>query len=115
MATKTSRRPRSGRSHAATSGRTPAKSGKRWSKRVMERSDALDLEAGVFTKGSARAIALSLKRSAEASRRRKADPYRSAMSMLSFQINRSGKNLTAERRRVLNRAKQELRTAFGRS
>lgn len=81
----------------------------------MERSDALDLEAGVFTKGSAREIALSLKRSAESSRRRKTEPYRSAMSMLSFHINRSGKNLTAERRRILNRAKQELRTAFGRS
>lgn len=81
----------------------------------MEKSDALDLERGVFTKGSPRAIALSLKRSAESSRRRKSEPYRSAMSMLSFHINRGGKNLTPERRRVLNQAKQELRRAFGRS
>lgn len=80
----------------------------------MQRSDALDLEPGVFTKGSPRAIALSLKRSAESSRRRKAEPFRSAMSMLSFHINRGGKNLTPERRRVLDRAKQELRAAFGR-
>lgn len=113
MATKTSRRQRSGRSHAATPKHAPAKAS-RWSKRVTQTSDALDLEAGVFTKGSARQIALSLKRSAESSRRRKAEPYRSAMSMLSFQINRAGKNLSPERRRVLNRAKQELRTAFGR-
>lgn len=80
----------------------------------MQTSDALDLEAGVFTKRSPRAIALSLKRSAESSRRRKAEPYRSAMSMLSFHINRSGKSLSPERRRVLNQAKQELRAAFGR-
>lgn len=80
----------------------------------MQTSDALDLEAGVFTKRSPRAIALSLKRSAESSRRRKAEPYRSAMSMLSFHINRSGKSLSPERRRVLDRAKQELRAAFGR-
>jgi Protein of unknown function (DUF3175) len=81
----------------------------------MQTSDALDLEAGVFTKRSPRAIALSLKRSAESSRRRKAEPYRSAMSMLSFHINRSGKSLSPERRRVLDRAKQELRAAFGRN
>jgi hypothetical protein len=81
----------------------------------MEKSDALDLESGVFTKRSPRAIALSLKRSAEASGRRKAEPYRSAMSMLSFHINRAGKGLTPERRRVLNEAKQELREVFGRS
>jgi hypothetical protein len=81
----------------------------------MERSDALDLEPGVFTKSSPRAIALSLKRSAESSQRRKAEPFRSAMSLLSFHINRSGKGLSAERRRVLDRAKQELRAVFGRS
>lgn len=80
----------------------------------MQRSDALDLEPGVFSKGSPRAIALSLKRSAESSRRRKSEPYRSAMSMLSFHINRGGRNLSAERRRVLNEAKQELRAVFGR-
>jgi uncharacterized protein DUF3175 len=81
----------------------------------MQRSDALDLESGVFTRKSPRAIALSLKRSAEASRRRKSTPFRSAMSMLNFHINRSGKSLSPERRRVLDRAKQELRAAFGRS
>jgi hypothetical protein len=81
----------------------------------MEKSDALDLESGVFTKRSPRAIALSLKRSAEASARRKSEPYRSAMSMLSFHINRAGRSLSPERRRVLNQAKQELRQVFGRS
>jgi len=81
----------------------------------MEKSDALDLESGVFTKRSPRAIALSLKRSAEASARRKSEPYRSAMSMLSFHINRAGRSLSPERRRVLNEAKQELREVFGRS
>ena len=81
----------------------------------MQRSDALDLEPGVFTKASPRAIALSLKRSAESSRRRKSEPFRSAMSMLSFHINRGGRNLAPERRRVLDQAKQELRAVFGRS
>jgi hypothetical protein len=81
----------------------------------MQTSNALDLEPGVFTKSSPRAIALSLKRSAESSRRRKSEPYRSAMSMLSFHINRAGKSLTPERRRVLDRAKQELRAVFGRN
>ncbi len=79
----------------------------------METSDALDLETGVF-KGSPRAIAASLKRSAERSRRRKAEPFRSAMSMLNFYINRGGRNLTASRRRVLEQAKEELRGLFGR-
>ena len=81
----------------------------------MQTSDALDLEPGVFTRKSPRAIALSLKRSAESSRRRKSAPFRSAMSMLNFHINRSGRSLSPERRRVLDRAKQELRAAFGRS
>jgi len=81
----------------------------------MQTSDALDLESGVFTKRSPRAIALSLKRSAEASKRRKSEPYRSAMSMLSFHINRAGKSLSPERRRILNEAKQQLREIFGRS
>jgi hypothetical protein len=80
----------------------------------MARSDALDLETGVFTLRSPRQVALSLKRSAEASHRRKASPFQSAMSMLNFEINRGGKNLSAERRRVLNRAKDELRRAFHR-
>jgi hypothetical protein len=74
----------------------------------------MDLEAGVFTKRSARQVALSLKRSAERSDRRKSTPFRSAMSMLNFEINRGGRNLSTERRRVLNDAKSELRKAFGR-
>lgn len=80
----------------------------------MQRSDAMDLETGVFTKRSARQVALSLKRSAERSDRRKSTPFRSAMSMLNFEINRGGRSLSAGRRRVLNDAKSELRKAFGR-
>jgi hypothetical protein len=80
----------------------------------MARSDAMDLETGVFKSRSAKQVALSLKRSAEASHRRKASPFQSAMSMLNFEINRGGKNLSAERKRVLNRAKDELRKAFHR-
>ena len=81
----------------------------------MRTSNALDLERGVFTKRSPRQIALSLKRSADRSRRRKSDPYRSAMSMLSFHINRSGRQLSAERKHVLNAAKRELRDLYGRT
>jgi hypothetical protein len=88
---------------------------RRWSQHVTETSNALDLESGVFNLPDARAIARSLKRSAEHSRRRKSDPYRSAMSMLTFYVNRAGKNLPEERRRVLERAKDELRSLFGRS
>jgi Protein of unknown function (DUF3175) len=86
---------------------------KRWSRDVNEKSDALDLEPGVFTKSSPRAIAESLKRSAEHSTRRKSDPYRSAMSMLTFYINRAGKNLPRENRDRLEAAKGELRSLFG--
>jgi hypothetical protein len=81
---------------------------------VAETSDALDLDESVFTRG-ARAIARSLKRSAEQSRRRKAGPYRSAMSMLSYYINRGGRNISAARKRRLEQAKRELRSLFGRS
>ena len=88
---------------------------KRWSLEVTEHSDALDLERNVFTLDDPKEIAASLKRSADKSRRRKSDPYRSAMSMLTFYINRAGTNLPAQRRRVLERAKDELRKAFGRS
>ncbi|MGH8325485.1 MAG: DUF3175 domain-containing protein [Steroidobacteraceae bacterium] len=90
------------------------KAGTRWSQHVMQTSDALDLEPGVFLRRTSREIALSLKRSAEASRRRKSEPYRSAMSMLTFHVNRAGKGLTPERRRVLNQAKDELRAVFHR-
>lgn len=88
---------------------------KRWSQDVTEKSDALDLEPGVFTKSSPRAIAESLKRSAQRSTRRKSDPYRSAMSMLTFYINRAGKNLSQPSRERLEAAKAELRAAFGKS
>ena len=88
---------------------------KKWSAEVMKHSNALDLEKNVFTKRDPHAIALSLKRSAEHSRRRKASPYQSAMSMLTFEINRGGKNLSASRRDVLERAKDELRKVFGRA
>jgi len=87
---------------------------KRWSRDVTEKSDALDLEPSVFTKESPRRIAESLKRSAEHSKRRKSDPYRSAMSMLTFYINRAGKNLPKQRRERLESAKDELRALFGR-
>lgn len=89
--------------------------GRYWSGRVTRESNALDLEAKVFGRRSPAAIAASLKRSAERSRRRKSSPYRSAMSMLTFYINRAGKNLSAGRRRILERAKGELRKAFGRT
>ncbi len=84
----------------------------RWSQRVTEESDALTLDRGVFTKGSPRAIAQSLKRSAERSQRRKSSPYRSAMSMLTFYINRGGKGLSAARKKTLERAKDELRLLY---
>jgi hypothetical protein len=85
----------------------------RWSARVTRESNALDLDKGVFTWKDPKRIAASLKRSAELSRRRKADPYRSALSMLTFYINRAGKNVPATRRKVLERAKAELRRQFG--
>lgn len=86
---------------------------RRWSQAVTERSNALDLEAQVFTR-SPKAIARSLKRSAEKSRRRKSSPFRSAMSMLSFFENRAGRNLPPGRRRALRQAKDELRKLYGR-
>jgi len=92
-----------------------AKSNRRWSHRVMETSNALDLEPGVFKSASPRRIAASLKRSAEASSRRNAGPFQSAMSMLNFYINRAGRSLPAKQKRVLTQAKQELRRQFGRA
>jgi Protein of unknown function (DUF3175) len=89
-------------------------SGRRWSQRVTRESDALDLEGGVFSQRDPKRIAASLKRSAERSRRRKSSPYRSALSMLTFYINRAGKKLPAGRRKTLQRAKVELRRQFGR-
>ncbi|HVD82821.1 MAG TPA: DUF3175 domain-containing protein [Bradyrhizobium sp.] len=103
----TSRRKRPGASRRTTSPR------RRWSRAVTEHSDALTLEGGVFTSKDPRRIAASLKRSAERSRRRKADPFRSALSMLTFYINRAGKNLPAARKKILMQAKDELRKQFG--
>jgi hypothetical protein len=89
-------------------------SSRRWSARVTKESNALDLKGGVFKLRDPKRIAASLKRSAERSRRRKSNPYRSALSMLTFYINRAGKNLPASRRKTLQRAKAELRKQFGR-
>jgi hypothetical protein len=86
----------------------------KWSAAVTRNSDALDLERKVFAHDKPKDIAKSLKRSAERSKRRKSTPYQSAMSMLTFYINRAGKKLPKTRLRVLERAKGELRKAFGR-
>jgi hypothetical protein len=94
--------------------RKQTKPRKRWSARVTRESDALDLEQDVFRKKDPRAIARSLKRSAERSTRRKSAPFRSAMSMLNFYMNRAGDNLGASQAKVLNAAKDELRRLFGR-
>ncbi|MFZ1907000.1 MAG: DUF3175 domain-containing protein [Steroidobacteraceae bacterium] len=103
------------KTRAKTRSRTAAKkTTRRWSAKVTKTSDALDLKPGIFTQRSARAIASSLKRAALASHRRKAEPFRSAMSMLNFEINRAGRGLTGDQRRTLERAKVELRKLFGR-
>ena len=115
--TSPSRRKSSRKTSASRGGptrRAPAKPArKRWSQRVTEKSDALDLEGGVFKLTSAKKIAQSLKRSAERSRRRKAGAYRSALSMLTFYINRAGKNLPSRQKDRLQRAKGELKQLFG--
>jgi hypothetical protein len=96
--------------------RRKSKSGtRRWSGRVTRESNALDLKGGVFTLSDPKKIAASLKRSAEHSKRRKAEPYHSAMSMLTFFINRAGKNLPAKRRKTLEQAKAELKKQFHRA
>jgi hypothetical protein len=87
---------------------------KRWSQRVTQESDALDLRRGVFTLRDPKKIAASLKRSAEHSSRRRTGAYRSALSMLTFYINRAGKTLPSAQRNRLERAKDELRKQFGR-
>jgi hypothetical protein len=99
---------------AASRTRRKSRQPKRWSAAVTRNSDALDLESKVFAKRTPGEIARSLKRSAEHSTRRKSAPYRSAMSMLTFYINRAGKNLPKSRLRKLEQAKDELRKAFGR-
>ena len=92
---------------------TRPKRSRKWSAAVMKRSNALDLEPGVFTKRNPRQIALSLKRSAMRSKRRKGTPFQSAMSMLNFHINRAGKGLTGMQKTRLGRTKGELRKLFG--
>jgi hypothetical protein len=91
-----------------------AKAASKWSAEVTEHSDALALEPAVFEKDDPKAVAMSLKRSADRSRKRKAEPFRSAMSMLTFYINRAGKSLPSRRRKILEAAKDELRSAYGR-
>jgi hypothetical protein len=100
--------PRANPTRAKRSGRK-----KYWSAKVMQKSDALDLEQRVFTLHDPKRIAASLKRSAERSTRRKAGAYRSAMSMLNFYINRAGRNLPSSRKKILNQAKRQLRRVFG--
>jgi hypothetical protein len=87
---------------------------KYWSSDVAQKSDALDLEPGVFSEDDPKRMARALKASAERSKRRKAGPYQSAMSMLNFFVNRAGRNLPAERKTILEKAKVELRRVFGR-
>src|SRR3977135_2799492 len=115
---KTARKsPRKTASKTTSRRRAPAKrkaSPKRWSQRVTEESDALDLKRGVFTLRDPKRIAASLKRSAERSSRRKAGAYRSALSMLTFYVNRAGKTLPKTQRERLERAKVELKRQFGR-
>ncbi len=106
---------RAGTSPAKRRSAGAAEGKKRWSQAVTRASNALDLEPGVFAFDDPAAIARSLKRSAEASERRKAPPYQSAMSMLTFYVNRAGRSLSEERRRVLDEAKAELRKLFGRA
>jgi hypothetical protein len=101
--------------NASKSGAARKASTRKWSAEVTREGNALDLARGVFAKGKPADIARSLKRSAEKSARRKSGPYRSAMSMLTFYINRAGKNLPKRRLRVLQQAKGELRKAFGRA
>ncbi|HEX3745500.1 MAG TPA: DUF3175 domain-containing protein [Bryobacteraceae bacterium] len=88
---------------------------RRWSQDVTKNSNALDLDGGVFTLTDPKKIAASLKHSAEVSKRRKASPFQSAMSMLNFYINRAGHGLPQKQKRVLTRAKEELRRQFGRT
>jgi len=118
---KTSGRRRTVRSSTKAVGKPKRKtattrpSSKRWSQRVTRESDALDLKRGVFTLRDPKRIAASLKRSAEHSSRRKAGAYRSALSMLTFYINRAGRKLPKTQRERLNQAKVELKRQFGKA
>ena len=114
-ATRKTARKTSGRKTRASGKKTSAKtSSHRWSQRVTRESDALDLKGGVFTLSDPKKIAASLKRSAERSKRHKTGAYRSALSMLTFYINRAGKTLPKTQRDRLQRAKVELKHQFGR-
>jgi hypothetical protein len=109
------RKKRAGKAGKTTVRRTAARRARqRWSGRVTAHSDALDLDPGVFRRPDPHGIAVSLKRSADRSRRRKSEPFRSAMSMLTFYINRAGRGLDAKQRGRLQAAKQELRALYGR-
>ncbi|KVR32848.1 hypothetical protein WK13_21505 [Burkholderia ubonensis] len=116
----TRRPPVSSREDGRSAARRPARdttapsAAQRWSQRVTEHSDALDLEPGTFSHDDPDEVAQALKRAAERSTRRKGTPYQSAMSMLNFYINRAGAHLPQDRRDTLERAKQKLREAFGR-
>lgn len=92
-----------------------ARKKEKWSQDVTENSDAMDLKEGVFKQDSAKKIADSLKKSAESSQRRKSSPFRLAMSMLTFYINRAGDQLSGKRRQMLEKAKDELRKDFGKT
>lgn len=87
----------------------------KWSKKITDESNALDLEKGVFTWKNPKRIAESLMRSAMGSTRRKAGPFQSAMSMLNFYINRAGKNLDPKQKKTLEKAKEELRKLFNKA
>ncbi len=87
---------------------------KKWSKKVNETSDAMDLEKDIFKSKDPKKIAESVKHSAEKSKRKKAEPFQSAMSMINFYENRGGKNISAAQKKVLNKSKNELRKLFGR-
>lgn len=110
---KTKSRRKSARTTPRSSARRGVR-GRKWSARVTRTSDAMDLEKGVFKSDDPKKIARSVQRSAERSSRRKAGPYRSAVSMISFYENRGGTNLSARKRQVLRRAKRELKREFGR-
>ena len=98
-----------------TKSKRPRRAGKRWSARVTRESDGLTLEKGVFTKSSPYKIAVSLKRSADRSRRRMSNSFRSAMSMLTFFINRAGSGLPRARKQTLEKAKSALRELYGKT
>jgi len=111
---KTSSRKKAAKKQNAKKAVAKKKSPRKWSKKVNETSDAMDLKQGVFKGNDPKKIAQSIKRSASRSTRRKATPFQSAMSMLNFYINRGGDNLPASKKKVLEDAKDELRKLFGR-